>query len=282
MPGREFAFCAAIDSETSREEATNMFKVNTSSHAASSSASHSPEETPAVGGHGESSPTSNVPAALAALADRPRPRVRADHKQSDGESDSENPDVLYRSLRRDERDVRTTGLLPPQDHDPSISALAHVQAGSRAEVKSAWVSATRSKKVAAAWAARSEGGQVAKFTKPAGKETYDLTTPHDQALIFPNGGSGLNAAKGSQEVLIKGGVPAENITALWDARRVTVGEYNAASPSNTPNFVDKIRSRSKASETPTPVVLTDAMKTKAARGVSPDEEEASSAKRARE
>ncbi|NTZ07762.1 hypothetical protein [Burkholderia metallica] len=255
-----------------------MLRINAKIDTTPPDEASSQRETPGSSGRREHSPTATIPAALGPLSDRPRPRVRPDHRLSDGESDSENPDVLYRSLRSNESDVRTTGLLPPEGHDASISALAHVQAGSRAEVKSDWVSATRSKKVAAAWAGKSNG-QVARFTKPADRETYDLTVPHDQARIFPNGGSGLNAAKGSQEVLIKGGVPAENVTALWNASKVSVRDYHEASSSNTPGFVGKIRSRAKANDTPTPVVLTDATKTKAARGASPDDEESTKRRR---
>ncbi len=185
------------------------------------------------------------------------PRTRALHHLSDGESDSENPNVLYRSLRRDEDPRR--GLRPPEGYDPNLTASQHITAGSRAKTKSEFVSATRSAKVASAWASEGgPGGRVARFNKPLDRESYDLTNPYEAARVFPTGkGSSLNTAKASQEVVIRGGVPPENITGVWDAHRVPMSQYAEASADTVPGFERKSRSRSKATNTPHPVVLTE-------------------------
>lgn len=186
----------------------------------------------------------------------PSPRSRARHDLSDGESDSEDPTVLYRSLRKEEN-PRVTGLLPPVGHDPSLSASQHITAGSRAKTKGPWISATRSKKVAAAWAAESDG-QVVKFRKPAPSETpsFDMTNPDEARQVFPAMvGSSLNTAKASQEVVIKSRVPPENVIDVWKAKRVSVAAYHAATPQTEPDMVSKVRSRTKTTNRPTPVLL---------------------------
>lgn len=186
-----------------------------------------------------------------------RPRTRAPHHLSDGESDSENPNVLYRSLRRDEDPRR--GLRPPDGFDPSLTASQHITAGSKSKRKSEFVSATRSAKVASAWAAEGPpGGRVARFNKPRGQESYDMTDPDQARHVFPTGkGSSLNTAKASQEVVIRGHIPADHVTDVWDAHRVTMEQYREASADTVPGFERKSRSRTKADGPPKPVVLTE-------------------------
>lgn len=184
----------------------------------------------------------------------PPARTRKRHNLSDGESDSEDPNILYRSLRKEE-DPFKTGLLPPDGHDPSLSASQHITAGSRAAVKGPWISGTRSKKVASAWAAKSDK-RVLKFRKPTGTESYDMTDPSQARKVFPSmSGSSLNTAKASQEVVIKDHVPPENMIEILRAEKVLVGRYNAARKNPEPNQVGQIRSRTEASGTPTPVLL---------------------------
>jgi hypothetical protein len=165
---------------------------------------------------------------------RDRPRYRKEDPLSEGESESEDPNIGWRSIRAEE-DPFTKGLRPPEDHDPGISAVAHVSAGSRAKVKSAWVSGSRSKKVAAAWGSESKSKLVVKFRVSPGVRAhkfegrpgfFDLTDPDQAALLFPGGsGSVLNTAKASQEMLIHGGVPPSDVLALFEARKVSVTEF---------------------------------------------------------
>ena len=156
------------------------------------------------------------------------PRSRKLHNLSDGESESEDPNIVWRSLRKDE-EPKKTGVRPPEGHDPSITASAHITAGSRARAKSPWVSTSRSRKVAAAWASESDK-RVAKLQIPQDQDPsmhFDLTNPHHATTVFPTGkGSSLNTAKASQEVVLKGGLGPEQVLALYEARKIKVYEYN--------------------------------------------------------
>jgi RHS repeat-associated protein len=165
------------------------------------------------------------------------------HNESEGESESEDPTIVYRALRPDE-DPQTRGLLSPPGSDPSKPASSHVQAGTRAKVKSAWVSATRSVRTAGAWAAKDGEGRVAKIKIPSNmpKEFYhDLTTPQGIRDVFnvnlplnkitPPGERrpqlGVNFATSSKEVLLKGGVPPSAILAIYKAEKISESDYNS-------------------------------------------------------
>ena len=184
----------------------------------------------------------------------PHPRTRKRHHLSDGESDNEDMDVAYRSLREDE-DPLAEGLLPPADHDPSISARAHITAGTKAKKKSKYISGTRSKKVSGAWASKNKGGRVARFEIPRHQEHYDLTRPTDQDRVFPSGsGSSLNTAKASQEVLVADRIPPEYIQSLYEAEPLSVREYDdrrAAGAADQELF----RSRTTTASRPAPFAL---------------------------
>lgn len=203
-----------------------------------------------------------------------RPRTRAMHHLSDGESESEDPSIVWRSLRKNE-EVKVKGVRPPDGHDPDVSASAHISAGSKAKVKSAWVSTSRSRKVATAWASESDG-RVAKLKIPEDADpdsVFDLTNPNDAHEIFPSGkGSTLNTAKASQEVVIKGGLGPEQVLALFEARKITVKEYEDIKrrmASGEKIIIDGkkvyavFRTRSKATGSPAPRLLLEL----------PDEEE---------
>lgn len=167
--------------------------------------------------------------------------TRKRHPLSEGESESEDPNVLWRSLRPEE-DPQKLGLRPPKGHDPAITASAHIAAGSKAKTKSAWVSASRSRKVAGAWATAAKGGKrVAKFRLPSGarerklrlgdaktqsRAVYDLTEREQALEVFPTGrGSSYHSALASQEVIIHGGVEKEAVEGVFDAVTVTVKKY---------------------------------------------------------
>jgi hypothetical protein len=157
------------------------------------------------------------------------PRYRDVHPESEGESESEDPNVFYRTLRPEELPLRN-GLRPPVGHDPDKTAADHIRAGSRAKVKSSWVSFTRSIKTAAAWAAENES-RIAKVRLPEGARVeegrvYDTTDPEQLAAVFgDSGGSAENFAKASQEVVVRGGLGAEAVLQVFKAKYVSPEEY---------------------------------------------------------
>ncbi|CAF3446708.1 unnamed protein product [Rotaria socialis] len=191
---------------------------------------------------------------------RTSPRYRERHLGSEGESSSENPFVGYRALRPDE-DPLNDGVRPPEGYDPNISASDHVSKGSTAKTKSAFVSASRSIKVAAAWASES-GGIVAEIDIPneehlpyENRSVFDLTDPNTAEYIFGKQNiRSQNYAKASQEILIKNGVSADKIRKLYEVRKGTRKEYNSLkeqSPDGTKIFI----TRRKAKESPSPRIL---------------------------
>lgn len=187
--------------------------------------------------------------------DDEKPRKRTYHDLSDGESESENPNVLYRALRPSEPDPFESGLLPPEGADTEMSASQHITSGSRAKVKSDWISLSRSKKVAAAWSVKQGGsGRVVKVQRPEGVEAYDLTQRSQAVHVFPAlQGSSYNTALASQEVVVKGAIGKDQVLDVYDTRRVSVGEYNRVAVNDS---VSKIRSRTLTKSRPTPVILT--------------------------
>ncbi|WP_146021788.1 hypothetical protein [Pseudomonas sp. GW456-L14] len=162
------------------------------------------------------------------------PRVRKRHPDSEGESESECSKIGYRALRKDEEPL-INGIKPPANSDPKIPAFAHVRAGSKAKVKSRWVSYSRSLKVAGSWAAKDLDGRVVKFKVPKGRKFYDLTTARDQQVFLsdytkqtgkeidldPKKHPAINFAKGSQEGLIYNGVEASDVIAVYSAERIS-------------------------------------------------------------
>jgi hypothetical protein len=195
---------------------------------------------------------------------RKRPRTRKEHDLSEGESESEDPNIVFRALRKEE-DPFESGLLPPEGHDPSITATAHSTAGTRAKKKSPWVSLTRSRKVASAWASESskEGGRVAKVRIPeelrAQEGTvFDLTDPEQAKKVFPTlKGSSYNSAKASQEVLVKGGLGKEHVVDMFKARKLPVKEYEKLKQEKEkhPEIYAMARTRTKTTGKPLPRIL---------------------------
>jgi cell fate (sporulation/competence/biofilm development) regulator YlbF (YheA/YmcA/DUF963 family) len=183
----------------------------------------------------------------------PHPRTRKRHDLSEGESDNEDPTRAFRSLREDEEDPSSAGLLPPVGHDRSITARAHITAGSKAKKKSRFISGSRSKKTAGAWASKNKKARVAEFDLPP--EHLDITRPSHQSQVFPEGsGSGLNAAKASQEVLVPDVVPPHYIRSIYTAEKLSVGEYERRKASGVEDQ-SLHRSRTKADQPPVPFAL---------------------------
>ncbi|WP_198362028.1 RHS repeat-associated core domain-containing protein, partial [Burkholderia ubonensis] len=166
-------------------------------------------------------------------------RVRPPHPDSEGDSESEDPMIAYRALRDDEA-PEFRGLNPPAGFVETKTAFEHVAKGSIAKKKSRFISASRSIKVAGAWAATNENGRIVKF-RLSGSKFYDLTTEEGRNKIIDDhateknldekGREGLrkqpalNFAKGSQEVVIENGILPENIMAIYSAQEIDEEEY---------------------------------------------------------
>src|SRR4051812_5637340 len=185
-------------------------------------------------------------------------RARKKHNLSDGESEedeavySPSDRSYFRSLREEE-EPEIGGLRPPVGHDPSISARAHVTAGSKAKVKSKYVSASHSMRVSGAWGA-SDGSRVAKFQVPPDADFHDLMDEEVQEQVGLKG-TGLNAAKSSQEVLVGDGVPPEYVQAIYSAERTSVADYQGAGGAGASGSDFRFRSRTVVDKPPHPVKM---------------------------
>lgn len=168
--------------------------------------------------------------------DPTKPRVRPPHHLSEGESDNEDPRYAYRALRSDEEDPFAKGLSPPEGAvDKTLDA--HVRAGTGAKEKSDWISLTRSRKTAGAWSVdKKKKGRVVRVKLPP--SAVDLNDP-DQLSAAGVKGTASGFAKGSQEVAVKGEIPAANVTDVWDT--TPVGPKEATSETRL-----RIRSRTQA------------------------------------
>ncbi|MGV8001300.1 RHS repeat protein [Photorhabdus temperata subsp. temperata] len=211
------------------------------------------------------------------------PRVRPRHPDSEGESESEDSSIGYRALRSDEQ-PSIHGLRSPTGANPKISAYAHVRAGTKAKVKSSWISYSRSLKVAASWAAVSGSGRVVKFRIKKSNRSFDLTNKSDQIRMLqeqatsshseinldPNKHPAINFAKGSQEGLVYEKVNKSQIIAEYQAEKITESEYSeykGLKEKSTPDDAWKlIKSRTtvkktiegvKVKTTPEPVLITE-------------------------
>ncbi|MFD6278507.1 hypothetical protein ACFWFI_23515 [Streptomyces sp. NPDC060209] len=182
------------------------------------------------------------------------PRYREVHAESEGDSESEDPNVFYRTLRPEELPLRN-GLRPPIGNDVTKSAADHIRAGSKAKVKSSWVSFTRSLKTAAAWAAENES-RIAKVRLPdearvTEGRVYDTTDPEQLAAVFGNsGGSAENFAKASQEVVVKGGLDADAVLKVFKAKYISPEQYEQYKTGSTTDtdLYAVVRTRAKVTE----------------------------------
>ncbi|MDH7445656.1 hypothetical protein [Aquimarina sp. 2201CG14-23] len=147
---------------------------------------------------------------------------RARHEESDSESSDISESVNYRALRGEEKPLEQ-GLQPPEGADQSKTPLQHVGAGSRAKTKSAFVSTTKSKRTAIAWAAFTNPtgtGRVAKIK--ATKDDMDIsTTKGVKEHLKVEKGTAVNSAKASKEVLTKGGIDKSRIMEVKDVQKVS-------------------------------------------------------------
>jgi hypothetical protein len=68
---------------------------------------------------------------------------------------------------------------------------------------------------------RLSGLSPKQLKRPAHETFLEQLNPDRARLVFLTGkGSSLNTAKASQEVVIRGHIPADHITGVWDAHRV--------------------------------------------------------------
>ena len=151
---------------------------------------------------------------------------------------------LYRALRRDELAslFYNNALLPPCSYCPvnevqpccGITPTAHVNSGSRAKLKSRYISTTRDESIAALWSSVREtsDGNVIRLLgtgssglfaaiNPTGLQTFD---PVEDPSI---GITAKNAAIASQEILIPDIIPLQNIVALFESIQVTKDIYDS-------------------------------------------------------
>ena len=195
-------------------------------------------------------------------AEGPMPMATEDEDPSNGPEDQvaieSQPEIggeslpthVYRALRPDELStlVENNQLRPPcrcvpgpdeaavANHCCDISAGAHINSGSRAVVKSRWISTTRVPGIAALWAStrpsidgsvvRLDGNHSSGLFVSISTEGLELNDP----LTFPDGEIGvtaLNAAKASREILIKDQLPYHSVVGLHQAQQVTKPVYDA-------------------------------------------------------
>jgi len=154
-------------------------------------------------------------------------------------ADPSPPNIVYRALRPDELfTLVSTGFLSapcsrcPYDVCCNISASAHVNSGSRANMKSRWISTTRSLNIASLWAAR-KGNAMFTAEHAPGKASgivavIGLTSSleySDPTKIEEIGVTAKNATIASQEILIKDRIPYKNIIGLYQVEQVNKPEY---------------------------------------------------------
>jgi len=141
--------------------------------------------------------------------------------ESEGESDSGNPFIAHRALREDEGDVLTRGIVPRPGYDPQKTLSQHITSGSRAKKKARFISASRSIKVAGAWAGNQK--KVATFELGSGVKAYNFTGMVPPVKL---GVTALSAARASQEVCIDGSIPPQNILNISTVHEVEPDVYD--------------------------------------------------------
>lgn len=146
--------------------------------------------------------------------DGSRKGFRERSNNSDGDSDSEDPDFAFRALRSDEvKIILAGGGIVAKDPAADLPTKKVISHGSRMD--SQYIPLTRSKKVAAAWSSLPPPEGSGHFVK------IDLDKL-ERADFTGAAGDGLdgrvrNMARSSQEVHVKGAIPFRNIIGLFRA-----------------------------------------------------------------
>jgi hypothetical protein len=149
--------------------------------------------------------------------------------------------VVYRALRPDEMfTLMSTGYLSApcnvcagnQNPCCTITPAAHVNSGSRAVLKSRWISTTKDLNIAALWACRK--GNITITTEAApGRASGIIAVIHPDGLNYIDptelptiGITAKNAAIASKEILLGDKIPWDNIIGLYQAIQVNKDEYD--------------------------------------------------------
>jgi hypothetical protein len=162
-----------------------------------------------------------------------------DIEVSNEETVDQTDNIVYRAVRPDELGtlIASGALLPPCTNCPgneccNISAAAHVTSGSRAILKSRWISTTKSLSIAALWSAR-KGNAFFSTNIESGRSSGIIAAIHlhgldsvDPTKLPDIGVTGKNAAMASREILIKDKIPYSNIVGMYQAKSVTKAEYD--------------------------------------------------------
>lgn len=156
----------------------------------------------------------------------------------------EEPKHIYRALRTEEAFtlVNRGALLPPCTPCPEAGACcditpnAHINSGSKAKVKSRWISTTQSVECAALWSSNrpSGSGEVTRLPsdmKATSSGIFAKIKTDGLVLIDPIelelGATAENNAMASSEILIKDKIPGENISQLFMSKQVNKSEWDA-------------------------------------------------------
>ena len=142
--------------------------------------------------------------------------------------------ILYRCLRKDELlNILNTGLLPPCAPCPekgeccNISPGAHINSGTKAKVKSRYISASEKESVGH-WCSNMSGNPTDKKSATYVKFNvkYDGINVLNPQTDISLGVMAKNAAKASSEILIKDNVPPSKLLEIYRIKNITKGVYD--------------------------------------------------------
>jgi hypothetical protein len=151
------------------------------------------------------------------------------------DSDDEFPKYAYRALRADEvSGALTHGLKHPDTYQ--VKALdAHIRAGTKAIVKSQYISLTGNKCKAAIWSSRLNNDEVASIQGSSG--IFAEINLNGLLVINPLKcelvkGLARGAAMASSELIVVGHIPPKNINGLFKSVQIKKREYDNTSNGN--------------------------------------------------
>ena len=142
--------------------------------------------------------------------------------------------ILYRCLRTDElKNILTTGLVPPCTPCPKkgkccdISPSAHINSGTKAKVKSRYISASEKESVGH-WCSNNNGNPTDKKSATYVKfiVKYDGINVLNPKTDVQLGVMAKNAAKASSEILIKDNVRPSNLLEICRIKTITKSYYD--------------------------------------------------------
>jgi hypothetical protein len=148
------------------------------------------------------------------------------------------PDELYTALKQ-KRIVSACEMLPQESPEEikrkeeckRKTVSQHVTSGTKADVKSDYISLTRSPKVAALWSCR-RGAELSENLMSGVSSGIFAAIDSDSLELIPvtddlvRGISGMNAANKSQEILVKKEIPMR-LLRFYQSIEVSPGQYAA-------------------------------------------------------